>query len=112
MLTISRRIIFLIFILAVSLPLSAQGALGPLPQSKAPASASSNASVDSLNRETPYGTVFGFLEAAQSGNYTIAAQYLQMSSARRQTDGEALAQKLQTVMNVAFAGSLNNVISM
>ncbi|MGB7600868.1 MAG: mechanosensitive ion channel family protein, partial [Candidatus Sulfotelmatobacter sp.] len=73
-------------------------------QSK-PASASKT-QADALGRETPYGTVFGFLEAAQSGNYAIAAQYLQMSSARRQTEGEALAQKLQAVMNAAFAGNL------
>ena len=33
-------------------------------------------------------------------------QYLQMSSARRQTEGEALAQKLQAVMDAAFAGNL------
>ncbi len=50
--------------------------------------------------------MFGFLEAAQSGNYAIAAQYLQMTAARRQTDGEALAQKLKTVMDVAFSGNL------
>ncbi len=90
------------------LPLSAQGALGALLQSKTPA-ADTSKQADSLNRETPYGTVFGFLEAAQSGHYAIADQYLQMSPAKRQTEGEALAQKLQTVMNVALAGSLKHV---
>jgi MscS family membrane protein len=64
---------------------------------------------DSLGRGTPYGTVFGFLEAAQSGNYAIASQYLQLTPARRQTDGETLAQKLKTVMDSAFAGSLKHV---
>ena len=66
----------------------------------------SKTQTDALGRDTPYGTIFGFLEAAQSGNYAIAAQYLQMSSARRQTEGEALAQKLQAVMDAAFAGNL------
>ncbi|HEV3307776.1 MAG TPA: mechanosensitive ion channel domain-containing protein [Candidatus Sulfotelmatobacter sp.] len=104
MTSLSRRITFLALTLAVCLPLAAQGALGALLQSTPPAS--TNTPADPLNRETPYGTVFGFLQYAQSGNYTVAAQYLQMSAARRQTDGEALAQKLQIVMNVAFAGNL------
>ena len=102
--TLSRRIIFLALTLSLSLPLLAQSALGQLLQSTAPKT--SRTQTDALGRETPYGTVFGFLEAAQSGNYAIAAQYLQMSSARRQIDGEALVQKLQAVMNAAFAGNL------
>jgi MscS family membrane protein len=102
--TLSRRIIFLVLTLSISFPLSAQGALGQLLPSK-PAN-TSKTQADPLGRETPYGTIFGFLEAAQSGNYAIAAQYLQMSSARRQSEGEGLAQKLQAVMNAAFAGNL------
>jgi MscS family membrane protein len=43
--------------------------------------------------------VLGFLQAAQSGNYSIAAQYLQMSAARRQTEGEQIASQLNTVLN-------------
>ncbi len=104
-----RRICFLAATLAVCLYAPAQSALGPLLQSATPATAASKAAADSLKRETPYGTVFGFLEAAQSGNYAIAAQYLQMTPARRQSDGEALAQKLKFVMDHAFAGSLAHV---
>jgi MscS family membrane protein len=102
--TFSRRIIFLALTLSISLPLSAQGALGALLQSNAPAS--TKAPADPLNRETPYGTVFGFLEAAQAGNYAIAAQYLQLNSARRQMQGEDLAQKLKAVMDRTVAGNL------
>ncbi len=71
--------------------------------------ATSAKSADPLNRETPSGTVLGFLEAAQSGNYSIAAQYLQLSNARRQSEGETLAQQLKLVMDRALAGSLKNV---
>jgi MscS family membrane protein len=67
------------------------------------------AAADALNRETPSGTVLGFLEAAQSGNYSIAAQYLQLSPARRQSEGDTLAQQLKLVMDRALAGSLKNV---
>ncbi|MFZ0198832.1 MAG: mechanosensitive ion channel family protein [Candidatus Sulfotelmatobacter sp.] len=105
----SRRIALLAFIICVSLPLAGQGALSQLLQSNPPASNSSKTQTDPLGRETPYGTVFGFLEAAQAGNYAIAAQYLQMSPARRQTEGEELAQKLKAVMDTAFAGSLKHV---
>jgi len=105
---LSRGIVFLVISLAACLPLSAQNALGQLLQSPAPASASSTTPADSLGRETPYGTVFGFLQAAQSGNYSIAAQYLQMSAARRQTEGEAAAANLKQVMDRAYSGTLGS----
>jgi MscS family membrane protein len=101
----SRAIVFLTLGLAACLPISAQSPLGQLLQSPTPAGTSAKAS-DQLGRDTPYGTVFGFLQAAQSGSYSIAAQYLQMSPGRRQSEGDATAMKLYTVMNGAFSGSL------
>ena len=105
----SKAIAFLALALAACLPVSAQSPLSQILQPSAPASASPKTPADPLGRDTPYGTVFGFLQAAQSGNYSIAAQYLQMSAARRQTEGEALATNLKVVMDRAFAGSLKNV---
>jgi MscS family membrane protein len=99
-----KTIAFLILAFLASLPLSAQGALAQILQSKPDAPAKTG--IDPLGRETPYGTVFGFLETAQQGNYGIAAQYLQLSPARRQTQGEALAMKLNVAMNRAFVGNL------
>jgi MscS family membrane protein len=64
---------------------------------------------DPLGRDTPSGTVFGFLQAAQSGNYSTAAQYLQMSTARRLAQGEDLASKLKAVMDRAFMGNLRGI---
>ncbi len=101
----SKRMVFFAVSLAFCLSLLPASAIAQLPGTKPPAPDTST-KTDSLNRGTPYGTVFGFLESAQSGNYAIAAQYLQMSPARRQTEGEALAQKLLTVMNATFAGNL------
>jgi MscS family membrane protein len=104
------RAIFLLALTGVAFtPCSAQSALGELLQPKAASPSSPKTQSDSLGRETPYGTVFGFLEAAQAGNYAIADQYLQMSAGRRQTEGEALAQKLKAVMDSAFAGSLKHI---
>jgi MscS family membrane protein len=65
--------------------------------------------VDPLGRTTPAGTVLGFLQAAQRGDNSIAAQYLQMSPARRQAEGEQLAVELKYVMDKTLAGSLRNV---
>jgi MscS family membrane protein len=90
--------------LFVSVPRS----MGQILPSSAPAS-TPKAQTDWLNRGTPSGTVFGFLEAAQSGNYATAAQYLQLTPARRQAEGETFAQQLKLVMDRAFAGSLKHV---
>jgi MscS family membrane protein len=71
-----------------------------------PSTTTSTSSTDPLGRATPQSTVLGFLQAAQSGNYSIAAQYLQMSAARRQAEGDELADKLAFVLNTpAFAGT-------
>jgi MscS family membrane protein len=64
---------------------------------------------DPLGRETPSGTVYGFLQAAQSGNYSTASQYLQMTTAKRAAQGEELATKLNVVMNRAFSGNLRRI---
>jgi MscS family membrane protein len=82
-----------------------QNALSQILPSSAPATSSSK-STDRLGRDTPYGTIFGFLHAAQEGNNSLAAQYLQMSAARRQSEGDTLAMKLNVVMNNSFAGNL------
>jgi MscS family membrane protein len=72
-------------------------------------STSTSTPADPLGRTTPSGTVLGFLQAAQSGDYSIAAQYLQLSPARRQSEGDQIATKLKVVMDRAFAGDLKHV---
>jgi len=106
----SKLISFCMLSLAACLASDAQSPLGQiLPPSTTPASSPSNAPVDPYGRTTPSGTVLGFLQAAGSGNYGNAAQYLQMSAAHRQSEGEQMAMKLYTVMNNAFAGSLKHL---
>src|SRR5271168_266118 len=107
--TFSKGIALLVLSLAPGFPLAAQSPLSQILQPTAAANASSNIPTDALGRGTPYGTVFGFLQAAQSGHYSIAEQYLQMSAARRQSEGETLARNLKVVMDRAYAGSLKNV---
>ena len=61
---------------------------------------------DPLGRQTPNGTLFGFLQAMQAGNNQTATQYLQMSPARRASQGERLASQLKGLLDGAFVGSL------
>jgi MscS family membrane protein len=104
-----KGIVISVLCAAACLPATAQNSLNQMLQPSTTANHSANAPVDPLGRETPSGTVFGFLQAAQSGNYSTAAQYLQMSPARRQSEGAQMATKLKVVMDRAFAGSLRNV---
>jgi MscS family membrane protein len=103
-----RRLTFLVLLLAVRVPLSAQGALGALLQTPAPANASTKVNADPLGRDTPYGTVFGFLQQAERANYSVAAQYLYMSPSRRQVEGAAVAEDLKEVMDRAYSGTLGS----
>ncbi|MGA2355733.1 MAG: mechanosensitive ion channel family protein [Terriglobales bacterium] len=68
-----------------------------------------SASADPLGRDTPSGAVLGFLKAEQSGDEKAAADYLQMSAARRQSQGPDMAGKLKAVMDRSFVGSLSRV---
>jgi MscS family membrane protein len=80
------------------------GLTNPATATQAPAAAN-----DPLGRQTPSGTVLGFLQAAQAGSYKNAADYLQMSAARRQSLGPDLASKLKVLMDRAFVGSLRGL---
>jgi MscS family membrane protein len=83
---------------------AAFGQVLPLPTTRS----APNTSVDPLGRTTPSGTMLEFLQAAQAGDYGIAAQYLQLSPARRQSEGEQLATRLKVVLDRAFTGRFNN----
>jgi MscS family membrane protein len=67
------------------------------------------APADPLGRETPSGTVYGFLHLAQDGNYQAAADYLQMATSRRQSQGAVLAEKLKVLMDRAFVTGLRRL---
>jgi MscS family membrane protein len=90
-------LVLLVLSLAVCPPAHAQSLSNILQPSSSPSTPAS--STDPLNRSTPSSSVLTFLQAAQAGNYTTAAQYLQMSPARRQTEGEQLARQLKEVMD-------------
>jgi MscS family membrane protein len=92
--------------LAMALAAPPDGRAQTLPLPPTPTSTAS-APADPLGRTTPSSAVLGFLKAAQAGEYNIAAQYLQMSAARRQAEGEQTATKLKFILDHAFSGSLS-----
>src|SRR5271166_841799 len=105
-----KKLASLVLIVCASLlglmpaPLAAQSVpslLKPGAQNQAPASPST----DPLGRDTPSGTVLGFLQAAQDGNERTAADYLQLSAARRQSQGPDLVGKLKVLMDSAYVGN-------
>jgi MscS family membrane protein len=100
-------LIFPFVVLAAFAP--AQSVTGLLTGSNA--KTTSSASADPLGRDNPSGTVLGFLQTAQSGNFQAAADYLQMSASRRQMLGADLATKLKDLMDRAFVGRLSRISS-
>lgn len=98
--------LFLVFVASTS-GFAAQSVTGLLTGTSAKNSASTSA--DPLGRDTPSGAVLGFLQTVQSGNYQAAADYLQMTAGRRQSQGADVATKLKFLMDHAFVGSLRRV---
>ena len=101
-----KTLLLLVLSLVATLPVAAQSPLSSVLPSSSTTTTTTSPS-DPLGRTTPSGSILGFLQAAQSGNYSIAAQYLQMSPARRQSEGEQRASQLNVVLNSpAFTGKV------
>jgi MscS family membrane protein len=67
---------------------------------------------DPLGRETPRGTVLGFIRAAQNENYSEATQYFQPDRSRRRNspeDDQELASQLLAIFNQRFGGLLDSI---
>jgi len=97
-----RKKIFPLVLTALSCAYVAQAQITPLPPS---GTTTANAPNDPLGRSTPSNSVLGFLKTATDGDYSLAAQYLQMSPARRQSEGELIATKLKYALDKSFTGN-------
>jgi len=62
-----------------------------------------------LGRETPRGTVIGFIRAAQSENYDIAVQYFEPRRRAGVEPEQELAKELFAILNARFRGSLDSI---
>jgi MscS family membrane protein len=104
--SLAKTVMLSLLGLAIALASPGEGRAQTLP-SPPGTTTSGSAATDPLGRTTPSSAVLGFLKAAQAGDYNIAAQYLQMSAARRQAEGEQTATKLKFILDHAFSGSLS-----
>jgi len=108
-----------IFLPALLLMLPAAAAYPQIPGLPSGAAAASQPAkseavpADPLGRETPRGTVMGFLHAAQDENYSLAAEYFQPQVGRhhpKPDEEQDLAQQLLTVINnKILASSLDSL---
>lgn len=103
-----KKLPLLVLLLAIPFTSFAAQLLPGAGKASAPAQDTS-ASPDPLGRDTPSGTVLGFLQAAQAGNYKTAAEFLQISAVRRQSMGPDLASKLKVLMDRAFVGNMRRL---
>ena len=62
-----------------------------------------------LGRETPRGTVIGFVRAAQAGNYGLAIQYFEPGRHSPPDQDQELAAQLLAILNARFASSLDSI---
>lgn len=65
-----------------------------------------------LGRETPHGTIVGFIRAAQSENYDDAIQYFQYFDSRHRpapAQAKELATQALAILNTGFSGSLEAI---
>jgi MscS family membrane protein len=104
-----KKLALLILVVSLSFQGLRAQSVGSLLKSGGKSQESAVAAADPLGRDTPSGTVLGFLRAAQDGDYKTAADYLQISAARRQSQGVNLADKLKVLMDRAFVGSLSRL---
>lgn len=63
---------------------------------------------DPYRRETPYGSFFGFIRAAQKENWAVAGEYLQWPKDGK-TSRETLARELKAVLDQLFSGDLEKL---
>src|SRR5262245_27536906 len=85
-----------VFVLSLVLPALATGQAFPQTPPKSTTEAPASAA-DPLGRETPRGTVLGFIKAVDSGNYERAAQYLDTRAAPKAA--QELARQLKEVLD-------------
>jgi MscS family membrane protein len=107
---VKPRIGALLLALSVASPafLRAQNAQHTPAASTGPSAAAPGDPLE-LGRETPRGTVIGFIRAAQSENYDVAVQYFEVGRRASVQREQELAEELLAILNARFRGSLDSI---
>ena len=89
--------------------LVASGAYAQKPPSSADQPAAAPKASDPLRRDTPYGTVTGFIRAAEQKDFVRAARYLQIARRQPSQRDEETARQLADVLDRVYFGTLDSV---
>jgi len=108
---LAKRSLAVLFGCLLSVSAAAQLNLSQIIPGNNQAKPTTPAATDPLGRETPNGTFFGFLHAAQLKNSDAAVQYLDLSPSRRQTHGKEISEQLIAVLDAGFPPSSLKSIS-
>jgi MscS family membrane protein len=79
------------------------------PAATTPPAATAPADPLELGRETPRGTVIGFIRAAQDEKYDIAVQYFEVARRASVAREQELAVELLAILNARFRGPLDSI---
>ena len=108
--SVRRPLLIFFFLLGISAAAFPQiPGLATTPQSATATPPTPAIPPDPLGRETPRGTLVGFIKAAQEEHYVLAIEYFQPPASRRrrsEQDDEELAAQLLSIFNQKFAGAL------
>ncbi len=102
----SFRLLFLLSLMCA--PLFAQSVLKALSTGASSAQAAIR-NTDPLGRDTPRGTLTGFMEAAQKGDNERAAEYLQLPHQENEIDSNRVVQDLKALLDHAYVGRLASI---
>ncbi len=101
---------FAAVLLLLNLPLGLAGQAGVLKSLQPGASTAPPITVeDALGRNTPRGTLVGFVEAAQKGDTDRALNYLELPRQSHVIDSDGLVRDLLLLFNRAFVGRISEV---
>jgi MscS family membrane protein len=101
------RLLLLLSLLCA--PLLAQTVFKALSSAANAAAPSAAKYVDPLGRDTPRGTLTGFIDAAQRGDNDRAAQYLQLPRQETEIDTTRVVDNLKALLNHGYVGRLADV---
>ena len=105
-LAVGPVLVALALVAALAPTASSQGLLPQLPTS-APAAAPASGAADPFGRQTPAGTVMGFLSAATGGDWSRAAKYLDTRAS--ESDAEELARELKVLLDRGLTADLSRL---
>jgi MscS family membrane protein len=105
-------VLALVLVAALAPTASSQGLLPQLPTSApgaGPAAAPASARADAYGRQTPAGTVMGFLSAATGGDWARTVKYLDTSVS--EPNAEQLARELKVLLDRGLTADLLSLVS-